>query len=40
MLEREGSAEKVVDILKRQAIPKRLAYTDHYLRTHGGSDEL
>ncbi len=39
MLEREGSAEKVVDLLKRQAIPKRLAFTDHYLRTHGGSDE-
>ena len=39
MLEREGSAEKVVALLKRQAVPKRLAYTDHYLRTQGGSDE-
>jgi len=40
MLEREGSADKVVALLKRQAIPKRLSFTDHYLRTHGDSDEL
>jgi phage replication initiation protein len=41
MLQREGSAERVVTLLKKQAIPKRLAFTDHYLRTQGdSSDEL
>ncbi len=41
MLQREGSAERVVTPLKKQAIPKRLAFTDHYLRTQGdSSDEL
>ncbi len=41
MLQREGSAERVVALLKKQAIPQRLAFTDHYLRTQGdSSDEL
>lgn len=40
MLQREGSAERVVDRLKRQATPKRLAFTDHFLRTQGDTDEF
>lgn len=41
MLQREGSAERVVAMLKKQAIPQRLAFTDHFLRTQGeSSDEL
>jgi len=40
MLQREGSAERVVEQLRRQAVPKRLASTDHYLRTIGNQDAL
>lgn len=40
MLQREGSAELIVEQLKRHAIPRRLAATDHYLRTKGKSDEI
>ncbi len=40
MLQREGSAERVIELLKREAVPKRLSSTDHYLRTQGQSDEI
>ena len=40
MLQREGSAERVVERLKRQAIPKRLVFTDYFLQTQGDSDEF
>ena len=38
MLEREGSAERVVALLRRDGVPKRLAFTDDHLRTAGGQD--
>jgi phage replication initiation protein len=40
MLEREGSAERVVELLRRDGVPKRLAFTDDYLRTDGGQDGI
>lgn len=40
MLQREGSAERVVEQLRRQALPQRLISTDHYLHIKGNADEL
>jgi phage replication initiation protein len=40
MLLREGTAEKVVELLRRDGVPKRLAFTDDYLRVQGAADEL
>ncbi len=40
MLEREGSAERVVELLRRTGIPRRLQFTDDYLRTVGDPDAL
>lgn len=40
MLQREGTAERVVEQLRRQAVPQRLASTDHYLRTKGKLDGI
>ena len=40
MLLREGSAERVVELLRREGVPKRLAFTDDYLRTQGAVDEV
>ncbi|MDB5811256.1 MAG: Phage replication initiation protein [Betaproteobacteria bacterium] len=38
MLEREGSAERVVELLRRDGVPKRLAFTDERLRIADGQD--
>jgi phage replication initiation protein len=40
MLQREGSAERVVELLRRDGVPKRLAFTDEHLRLVGGEDGL
>ncbi len=40
MLKREGSAERVVEILRRDGMPRRLQFTDDYLRTMGNSDAV
>ena len=40
MMQREGSAERVVDLLRRQGVPRRLAFTNDYLKTQGNSDEF
>lgn len=38
MLEREGSAERVVELLRRVGVPNRLRGTDDVLRFRGGDD--
>jgi phage replication initiation protein len=38
MLEREGSAERVVELLRRDGVPKRLAFTDDRLGITGERD--
>ncbi len=40
MLQREGSPERVVELLRRDAVPRRLSFTDDYLRTQAGDDAL
>ena len=40
MLQREGSAERVVELLRREGVPKRLVFTDDHLRVVGGEDEF
>jgi phage replication initiation protein len=40
MLKREGSAEKVVELLRREGVPRRLAFTEDYLRLLGGEGEF
>ncbi len=35
MLQREGSAERVIELLRRQGVPRRLVFTDDYLKTRG-----
>jgi hypothetical protein len=40
MLLRERSAERVVELLRREGVPRRLAFSDDYLRTQGDADEL
>lgn len=40
MLQREGSAERVVELLRRQGAPRRLGFTNDYLKTQGSSDEI
>lgn len=40
MLAREGSAERVVQLLRRDGVPKRLAFTDDFLKTVGENDAL
>ena len=40
MLQREGSAERVVELLRRDGVPKRLAFTDDHLRLVGGEDGI
>ncbi len=39
MLEREGSAERVCEILRREGVPARLQSTDEYLRLRRAGDE-
>lgn len=39
MMQREGSAERVVELLRRHGVPRRLAFTNDYLNTLGNSDE-
>jgi phage replication initiation protein len=36
MLAREGNAERVVEKLRRDGVPRRLAFSDNFLRRHGG----
>jgi phage replication initiation protein len=40
MLEREGNAERVVEKLRRNGVPRRLEFTDDFLRTRESGDEL
>ena len=40
MVEREGSAERVVEMLRRPGAPRRLQFTDDYLRTVGDPDAV
>lgn len=40
MLQREGSPERVVELLRRDGVPRRLAFTDDHLRTVGEEDGL
>lgn len=40
MLQREGSAERVVELLRRDGIPRRLAFSEDYLRLQGGGDDV
>jgi phage replication initiation protein len=40
MLQREGSAERVVQILRRDGAPRRLQHTDDYLRVERGGNAL
>jgi phage replication initiation protein len=38
MLAREGNAERVVEKLRRDGVPRRLAFSDDFLRRHGGGN--
>ena len=40
MLEREGSAERVVELLRREGTPKRLQHSDDFLRLIRGGHEV
>lgn len=40
MMLREGSAERVVELLRRQGVPRRLAFTNDYRRIKGDANEL
>jgi len=40
MMQREGNAERVVELLRRQGVPRRLVFTNDYLSNKGNSDEL
>ncbi len=40
MLLREGTAERVVELLRRKGVPRRLAFSDDYLRNEGDTDGL
>lgn len=40
MMQREGSAERVVELLKREGVPRRLTFSDDFLRTRKASDEV
>ena len=39
MLAREGNAERVVQLLRREGVPRRLQFSDDYLRMERKSDE-
>lgn len=40
MLDREGSAERVVAILRRSGAPRRLEFSDRFLRKHGEEPDV
>jgi hypothetical protein len=40
MLATEGSAERVINLTKREGVPRRLVFTASHLPGHGGTDEL
>jgi len=40
MLQREGSAERVVELLRRDGVPRRLAFSEDYLRLQEGEGEV
>ena len=40
MMAREGSAERVIQILRREGVPRRLQFTDDYLRLQGKPDAV
>ena len=40
MMKREGSAERVVQILRREGAPRRLQFSDDYLRMEGKPDAV
>lgn len=40
MVQREGSAERVVELLRREGVPRRLAFSNEYLHAQRASDEV
>jgi phage replication initiation protein len=40
MLEREGSPERVIAMLRKSGAPRRLAFSDEYLREHVNAPDV
>ena len=40
MMAREGSAERVVEMLRREGTPRRLQFSDDYLRIKGNGNAV